>query len=102
MTKTHKERIEEVVEEFTDNYGRTSSNLLNDQSQLSEVCDYLRTPLLTLRRKWLEERVKKLEGMKKHSTGHVPKQVIDEEDGYNTALQTLIDADRKELEELSN
>lgn len=65
---------------------------------------------LTLRREWLEDRVKKMEGMLKDC--------IDESDQtlwgteyklndqrmtyvHNRALQTLIDEDRKELEELS-
>ena len=67
---------------------------------------WLRTTLLTLRREWLEERVKKMEGMLDPNDYPTekgwPEGTEIEKDGHNGVLQTLIDADRKELEELTN
>lgn len=102
-TKTHKERVEEAVEEFAKLrlIDGTEANGILDVPGTVDIRQWLRSTLLTLRREMLEERVKKMEEeqRKYYST---PDDGDDYDRGGWDVLQTLIDADRKELEELTN
>lgn len=109
----NKERLEEVVFKILSG---TNAYLNFDADGIASLRTEMLDHLLTLHREWLEERVKKMEGMKLN-TGIVDcgrpggiacpgcancgQQEMCVCDTYNEALQTLIDADRKEIEELS-
>lgn len=109
MTKTHNERVEEVVKELSE---KVTDYGYNDEygyyaDWKDGVEPIIRATLLTLRREWLEERVKKMEGMKEkkdYSYQNIPEENTFEHiliDGHNSALQTLIDADRTELKNIN-
>lgn len=102
MTKTHKERVEEVVDALcAEVYEDWNLDVIPECRE--EWRAPIRTTILTIRREMLEDRVKKMEGMKIKEShigigGLYTAQVQME---VNQVLQTLIDADRKELEELT-
>ena len=106
MTKTHKERIEEKQVAICSPDVKKKFGF--ECGLFVHVND-----VITIRREWLEEGVNKMEGMLKpiskaalheweeNDPITLPWEVR-ERKTYNTSLQTLIDEDRKELEELTN
>ena len=95
-TPTLEELMKEFDEKFCSLYGinihdLSSGKLIMGNTKVDEFKSFLTTVYNAGRDEDRKELMKKIEGMKKHSTGRVPKQVIDEEDGYNEALSDVIE-----------